>query len=120
VEKISIAGMVMLGEQNGKFRDGVKIYTTAVEALEQLKAGEIDAVVANKSEIEFVLKDDPNFRQAEATFERLPRQGWVVGMAVKKENLNLARAVQEATNELAASGELAKIFLKYGVQPVKP
>jgi ABC-type amino acid transport substrate-binding protein len=120
VEKISIAGMVMLGTQNGKFRDAVKIYPTAIEALRKMKEGEVDAVVANRSEIEYVVKDDPNFRQADASFERLPQQGWVIGMAVKKEETDLARAVQEATNEIVASGEMAKIFLKHGVQPVKP
>jgi L-cystine transport system substrate-binding protein len=120
VEKISIAAMVMLGEDNGKFRENVKIYPSAIEALEKLKAGELDAVLANRSEIESVLKSDPAFPMNEVAFQRLPRKGWVVGMAVKKDEIELAKLLQAATNELVASGEMAKIFGKYGVQVVKP
>lgn len=120
VEKISIAAMVLLGEQNGRFRDDVKIFPTAAEALEKLKAGELDAVLANRSEIESTLKQDPRFQQSEATFPRLPRQGWVVGLSVKRDDVELAKALQTATNELVASGELTKIFAKYGVTLTKP
>ncbi|WP_247869610.1 transporter substrate-binding domain-containing protein [Herbaspirillum sp. ST 5-3] len=120
VEKVSISAMVMLGEQDGKFRDNVKIYPTAVEALEKLKAGELDAVLANRSEIESVIRQDPNFALSEATFQRLPRQGWVVGMAVKNDNVELAKALQAATNDLAASGQLAQIFARHGVTLARP
>lgn len=120
VEKVSISAMVLLGEQDGKFRDDVKIFDTAALALEKLKAGELDAVLANQSEIEAALRNDPNFAISAPTFQRLPRQGWVVGLAVKKDNLELAKALQAAANELAESGELAKIFAKHGVTLTKP
>ncbi|MEO6354498.1 MAG: transporter substrate-binding domain-containing protein [Burkholderiaceae bacterium] len=120
VEKVSIAAMVLLGEQDGKFRDGVKIYATPIEALEDLKAGKLDAVLANQSEIESVFKGDAGFPVEQLAFARLPQKGWVVGMAVKKDEAELARLLQTATNELVASGELAKIFAKYGVHVVTP
>jgi ABC-type amino acid transport substrate-binding protein len=120
VEGDSISATVLLGEQNGKFRDDVKIYTSAIEALEKLKAGELDAVLASRSEIEFVLKSNPDYPLEEVSFSRLPRQGWVVGMAVKKDEVDLAKQLQTATNELFESGEMAKIFSQYGVQVVKP
>lgn len=119
-EKVSISGMLLLGEDNGKYRDTTKIFNTATEALEKLKAGELDAVLANRSEIESVLRNDPNFAMHEVAFQRLPRKGWIVSMAVKKDNLDLAKELQSATNDLVATGELAKIFAKYGVQIVKP
>jgi ABC-type amino acid transport substrate-binding protein len=120
VEKVSIAGMVMLGEGNGRFREGVKIYDSAIEALEQLKAGETDAVLANRSEIESVFRGDPAFPVSEVAFERLPRSGWAVGMAVRKEDTEMARRLQAAMNEMAASGELKAIFARHGVQVVQP
>lgn len=119
-EKISIAAMVLLGADNGKYREDVKIYPSAIEALQKLKAGEIDAVLANQSEIESVIKGDPQFRLEEVTFPRLPPRGWVVGMAVKKDETDLAKLLQQAMNEMSASGELAAIFGKYGVSVVKP
>lgn len=120
VEKVSIAGMVMLGEANGKFRDGVKIYPTAIEALQALKAGGLDAVLANRSEIESVMRADPNFPLHDVSFQRLPRSGWAVGMAVRKDDTEMARLLQAAINEMKASGELKAIFEKHGVQVVSP
>lgn len=120
VEKVSISGMVMLGEGGGRFRDQVHIYPTAIEALEQLKAGSLDAVLATRAQIESVLKGDPAFPLQEVPFDRLPRGGWAIGMAVKKNNLGLARQLQAALNDMAASGELKTIFAKYGVQAVRP
>ena len=118
VEKVSIAGMVMLGEE--RFREQVHIYPTAIEALERLKAGDLDAVLATRAQIESVLKGDPAFPLQEVPFDRLPRGGWAIGMAVKKNNLGLARQLQAALNDMAASGELKTIFAKYGVQAVRP
>lgn len=120
VEKVSISGMVMLGEGNGRFREQVHIYPTAIEALQQLKAGSLDAVLATRAQIESVLKGDPAFPLQEVPFDRLPRGGWAIGMAVKKDNVGLARQLQAALNDMAASGELKTIFAKYGVQAVRP
>jgi ABC-type amino acid transport substrate-binding protein len=120
VEKVSISGMVMLGEGGGRFREQVHIYPTAIEALEQLKAGSLDAVLATRAQIESVMKGDPAFPLQDVPFDRLPRGGWAVGMAVKKDNVALARQLQAALNDLAASGELKTIFAKYGVQAVRP
>ena len=120
VEKVSIAAMVMLGEGNGKFTPGVKIYPSAIEALEQLKAGELDAVLATRSEIDSVLRGDPSFPLHDIAFQRLPRSGWAVGMAVRKDDTELAKLLQAAMNEMAASGELKAIFARHGVQVVTP
>jgi ABC-type amino acid transport substrate-binding protein len=120
VEKVSISGMVMLGEGGGRFREQVHIYPTAIEALEQLKSGGLDAVLATRAQIESVMKGDPAFPLQDVPFDRLPRGGWAVGMAVKKDNLGLARKLQAALNDMAASGELKTIFAKYGVQAVRP
>lgn len=120
VEKVSIAAMVLLGEQDGKVRDSVRVYDTAAAAMEAFKSGELDAVLANQSEIEAAVRGDARFPLSELNFARLPRQGWVVGLAVKQGNVDLARALQQAANELTASGELAKIFAKYGVTPTRP
>jgi L-cystine transport system substrate-binding protein len=120
VEKVSISGMLMLGEGDGRFREQVRIYSTAQEALQQLKAGELDAVLANRSEIEAVMKGDPAFPLTEVAFQRLPKAGWAVGLAVRKDDLEIGKLLQNAMNELSASGELKAIFAKYGVQVVKP
>jgi hypothetical protein len=45
-------------------------------------------------------------RSATSSFQRLPRSGWAVGMAVRKDDEDSARRLQAALNEMAASGEL--------------
>ena len=120
VEKVSIAAVLLLGEGGGKFRDHVRIYPTAVEALQDLKAGKLAGVLAHRSEIESVVGADSRFEVQQVQFQRLPAQGWVVGMAVKKDARDLAEALQQAAAELTASGEMARIFAKHGVQPVAP
>ena len=117
-EKVSISAMVLLGDAN--LRENVKIFPLPMQAVEKMKAGELDAVVAARSEIESVLRNDPAFELTNAPFERLPRQGWVIGMSVKKENTELAKVLQSAVNELFASGEMASLFAKHGVRSVKP
>lgn len=117
-EKVSISAMVLLGEAS--LRDQVTIYASGVEAVQKLKAGEVDAVVATRAEIESVIQGDPNFEMSDAPFTRLPRNGWVLGMSVKKDNVELAQAVQKAVNDLFESGEMAALFKKHGVRSIKP
>jgi len=120
VEKVSISAMVLLGEGNGRFRDKVRIFDTAAEALEQLKSGQLDAVLANRSEIEAVFRDDADFPLNQVAFQRLPRVGWAVGMAVRKDDQEMAKLLQAAINEMKTSGELKAIFAKYGVHEQAP
>ncbi len=120
VEKVSIAGMLMLGEGNGRFREQVRIFPSAGEALAALKGGELDAVLAKRSEIEAAMRGDPAFPLTDVNFQRLPRSGWAVGMAVRKDDEELGRRLQAALNEMTASGELKALFARHGVQAVTP
>lgn len=120
VEKVSLSGMLMLGEDGGRFREQVQIYPSAGEALAALKAGRLDAVLAKRSEIEAAMRGDPAFPLEDIGFQRMPRTGWAVGMAVRKDDEELARRLQAALNELSASGELAALFAKHGVQVARP
>lgn len=120
VEKVSIAGMLMLGEGNGRFREQVRIFPSAGEALTALKGGELDAVLAKRSEIEAAMRGDPAFPLTDVNFQRLPRSGWAVGMAVRKDDEELGRRLQAALNEMTASGELKALFARHGVQAVTP
>jgi ABC-type amino acid transport substrate-binding protein len=117
-EKVSISSMVLMGDP--ALRDGVNIYLSAIEALQKLKAGELDAVMATRAEIESVMRDDPGFEMTDAPFTRLPRNGWVIGMAVKKDNTELALLLQKAVNDMFESGEMNTLFAKHGVRSIKP
>jgi cystine transport system substrate-binding protein len=120
VEQVSLAGMVLLGEGSGRFRDNVHLFPSSAEALAKLRAGELDAVLANRSEIEAAMRGDQAFPVDQVSFQRMPRNGWIVGMAVRKDNTDVARKLQAALNEMSASGELQAIFERHGVQRVQP
>ncbi|MBB3224911.1 substrate-binding periplasmic protein [Pseudoduganella umbonata] len=120
VEKVSLSGMLVLGEGEGRLRDEVRIYPGAGEALAALKAGELDAVVAKRSEIESALRGDAAFPLEEVGFQRMPRTGWAVGMAVRNDSEELARRLQAAINDMSANGELEALFARHGVKWGKP
>ena len=67
-----------------------------------------------------VLGDKSAFPIEQVQFDRLPRGGWAIGMAVRKDKVELARRLQAALNDMVASGELKAVFAKNGVQVVKP
>ncbi|UUZ56252.1 hypothetical protein LP419_14020 [Massilia sp. H-1] len=62
---------------------------------------ELDAVLANRSEIESVMRGDPAYPLHDVNFQRLPRLGWAVGMAVRKDDTEMAKLLQAALNEMA-------------------
>jgi len=106
----TLAGWLMLGADGGRYREQLLTHwKDGVAAAQALARGEVAAAVATASELESVLAGDARF-----AIEPLPlpraRDGWVVGLAVKREADDLAQALQSALNGLAGSGELARIF----------
>lgn len=120
VEKISLGGWVFMGEDNGRYRDDARIYEKVPAMMADLKSGKLAAVIANKSQVEAAVMGNPEFEIVDAPFTRIPRNGWVVGMSVKRSNTDLAREVQQAMNELLADGSIKKIFESHNVAPVSP
>jgi ABC-type amino acid transport substrate-binding protein len=106
----TLAGWLLIGADGGKYREQlVTQWKDGTEAARALARGEVAAAAGQASELESVLAGDPRF-----AIEPLPlpraRDGWTVGLAVKKESTDLAQALQGAVNTLAASGELGRLF----------
>lgn len=118
VDQTSFSALLLGGEP--RFRDNLKLYKSPITALEDLKAGKLDAVMTTQSEIDSVLRGDADFPLTTVAFPKLPMNGWVIGLSVKKNETDLSRALQKAMDELVKSGELIKIFAKYGVSVSTP
>lgn len=108
----TLAGWLLIGADNGKYRDQLLTHwKDGVEAADALKRGEVVAAVGTTSELESALSGDPRF-----AIEPLPipraKDGWAVGLAVKKDAQDLAQALQAAINSVAQSGELGNIFAR--------
>ena len=116
VPGLSRAGWLMLGADGGAYKDQVRTqFKDGCEAARALLAGEVKVAAGLSSELQSVLAQDSRFVVEPLPSPRAPRSGWAVGMAVKRDSIELAQALQRGVNELAADGRLGKIFVAAGV-----
>ena len=116
VPGLSLAGWLLLGADGGAYKDQVRTqYKDGCEAARALLAGEVNVAAGLSSELQSVLSRDSRFAVEPLPSPRAPRNGWAVGMAVKRDSTELAQALQRGINELSADGRLGKIFTSAGV-----
>ena len=112
----SLAGWLLIGADGGAYRNQlVTQWKDGAQAARALLRGEVAAAGGLASELESVLRGDPRFAITPMPSPRAPRDGWAVGMAVKRDASGLAQALQRAVNELAASGRLRQMFARSNV-----
>jgi ABC-type amino acid transport substrate-binding protein len=112
----SLAGWLMLGADDGAYRATLRTQLSqGVEAAELLRKGEVVAACGLTSELQHVLGKDDRYAITPLPLPRAPRDGWVVGMAVKNEATDLAQALREAMEQLAGSGRLQSLFATAGL-----
>jgi ABC-type amino acid transport substrate-binding protein len=120
-EDASLASIVLLSENGGSLRGNVHHFKTPTAAVEALKKGEVAAVMGQQGELQGLLKDYETIAIAPAPLMAgLGTRQWVLGVAVKKDHGALGDALEKAMSELAAEGELERIFARYGVDRTKP
>jgi len=113
VPGLSLAGWLLIGADGGALREQLRTnWKDGVQAAQALQRGEVPAAAGLMSEMQSVLRGDPRFAVEPLPSPRAPRDGWAVGMAVKKDATELAQALQAAINQLAAGGRMAEIFAK--------
>ncbi|MBL8484707.1 MAG: transporter substrate-binding domain-containing protein [Rhodocyclaceae bacterium] len=120
VEDASIGSMALLSFEGGKLIKNVRHYHDIGKAFDDLKAGNISAVLAMNSQVESAMRDSKGFDRLIPPLPGLPPAGWVLGVAVKAGNEELARRVQAIMNDLDKEGRLDEIFARYGVRRLRP
>lgn len=111
----SLAGWLLIGADQGAYREQLLTrWKDGTEAASALKRGEVAAAAGNASELESVLAPDSRYVIEPLPIPRM-REGWAVGMAVKKDAKDLAQALQAAINQLAESGALREMFARGNV-----
>jgi ABC-type amino acid transport substrate-binding protein len=111
----SLAGWLLIGAESGAYRDQlITRWKDGTQAAEALRRGEVAAAAGMASELESVLAMDKRFVIEPLPLPRM-RNGWAVGMAVKKDAMDLAHALQAGLNQIAESGELKRLFASAGV-----
>jgi ABC-type amino acid transport substrate-binding protein len=107
----TLAGWLMIGADNGAYRNQLDTQPKdGTEAARALQRGEVAAAAGLASEIESVLRGDARFAIAPLPSPRIQRNGWAVGMAVRKDATDLAQALQAGVNALVQGGRLRTMF----------
>ncbi|GCL63225.1 hypothetical protein AQPW35_23060 [Rubrivivax pictus] len=116
----SLAGWLLIGADGGKYRDQLNTrLKDGTEAAALLQRGEVAAAAGHASELESVLAGDARYAIEPLPSPRM-KDGWVIGLAVKKESDDLARALQAAVNTLVDNGEMGRFFAAGKVSWRKP
>lgn len=117
----TLAGWLMLGADGGAYRETLRThFADGVEAAQAMVRGECVAVAALTSELETTLRGDPRYALERLPLPQAPREGWVVGCAVKKDAADLAGAVKSAIDALADEGRLAAMYQQAAVAWRRP
>ena len=111
VAGLSLAGWLLLGADGGAYRSQITTHwKDGAEAAQALQRGEVAAAAGLASELETVLRGDARFVISPLPSPRAPRDGWAVGLAVKRDATDLSQRLAKAVNEMAANGGLTQIF----------
>ena len=112
----TLAGWLMIGADGGAYKQQLTTtFKDGVEAAQALKRGEFAAAAGLQSELESVLGGDPRFVITPLPTLSNSRDGWAVGLAVKKNAGELATALQGAVDGLIADKRMQEIFSKGNV-----
>ena len=112
----TLAGWLLLGADGGAYKEQLMTrMDDGVTAARMLLSGEVTVAAGNASELHSVLKGNPQYKVIPLPQPRAPRNGWAVGMAVKKNATELARVLQSAVNAMAQDQRLSRIFASQGV-----
>lgn len=123
-EAAALPSILLAGADSAAYANNLVNFKTPKEAVDAMVNGELAAVMATRTELEWALHQHPekkaDYYVSKVRHNSLPPKGWVVGMATKKTNRELAEKLTVAMNELKESGELEKIFARYGVKYMRP
>jgi polar amino acid transport system substrate-binding protein len=117
-ETASVSDAWMVGGFGGVLRNAVHHYPGGYEAAQAVATGSADAALATRAQVEAVLHDypDKSLHRRKGPIPLLPAPGWDIAMAVKDNSRTLGDALETQVAAMAASGELAALFAKWGVE----
>lgn len=118
VEVDSVPSFYLTSVFNGMLAAKTHHYPDVPQAFAAMKAGEVDAVMAMRGEVDWQVHEahDPQLALAENAYPNMGKQRWEIGMAVHESNRQLAYAVEEALEGLIRDGSVQGIYSHYGLQ----
>jgi len=118
VENDSLADFYLSSVANGQLIGNMTRYPTPDAAMAALRAGEVQAVMGAKSQLEFGLNERLDLHQP--PLPGLALGTWTLGVALRHNWRPLGYSVDDAIRAAANDGRLSDIFEKYGVSYTPP
>lgn len=116
VEVDTLSDLYLLEAMQGQISKNVRHFENLSKATAALKAGEIAGIMGPRGELEGLLAERSDSLQIQSLITPgLARSNWAMGIAVKADNEELAKAVNETMAALVKDGTVKKIFEQYKV-----
>jgi ABC-type amino acid transport substrate-binding protein len=118
------AASALMGYHGGLLRNEVALFKDGIAAARAVVDGKLDAAFVYLAQAEAAVAA-AGARRVEWAFSELvlpgvPPTGWALGMAVKADNKELARMLDDALQTLRSSGALVDIFRAHGITLTAP
>lgn len=117
VEVDSVPSFYLSSVFEGRLAKNIHHYPSVQQAFAALKEGEVDATMAMRGEIEWLMAQagDSHLKLAENAYPNMGKQVWDLGMAVHESNRQLAYALEEVLEPLILEGGMEKLYAKHGL-----
>ncbi len=118
VEVESVPSFYLASVFNGSIAKMLHHYPTAQAAFAAMRAGEVDATMAMRGEIDWLLHEtrDSHLRLGENAYPNMGKQAWDLGMAVHESNRQLAYALEGELETLIRDGDVERLYARYGLR----
>lgn len=118
VEVESVPSFYLASVLNGNIRKMLHHYPTTRDAFAAMQAGEVDATMGMRGEIDWLMSqaNDSNLHLADNAYPNMGRQVWDLGMAVHESNRQLAYAIEGVLEGMLTDGSLERIYASYGMR----
>lgn len=117
------AAGALLGYGGGRFRAQVHMSTTGLEAARGVVTGKWPVAYVTQAQAEAAIKgeaDRASYVMETADLPGTPANGWVIGMAIKSGQPELAKAMAQAMKTMQDDGTLAAIWRDNGLTWLTP
>lgn len=121
VEIDTLSDLYLLEAMQGQISKNIRHFDSLTKASAALKSGEVAGIMGPRGELEGLLTERPDNIQVQSLVTPgLARSNWAMGIAVKADNEELAKAVNTSMAELVKDGTVKKIFEQYKVTYTPP
>ncbi len=117
----TVADYFLMRYEDGALIENISHFVKPEAGAKEFVAKETSAWLGIRSDMEGLLhKSDAKAVFVEPPMDGIVRTNWVLGTAVNEKSRDLQYAIGAAIDKITESGEIEKIYAKYGVTYIRP